>query len=77
MERPKRPYSLHTRPRSKKNRRLVWYAQFRGEAGGYSTAVSTGCTRHDDAVRWCEEELKKTDRGATPLPLCSATNRIP
>jgi len=58
MERPKRPYSLHTRPSFKKNR-LIYYAQFRNEAGDYSTAVSTGYTRHDDAVRWCEKELKK------------------
>jgi hypothetical protein len=35
------------------------YAQFRDETGAYSTAVATGCTRHDDAVRWCEQKLKK------------------
>ena len=58
MERPKRPYSLHTRPCLKKNR-LIYYAQFRDEAGVYSTAVSTGCTRHDDAVRWCDHELRR------------------
>ena len=59
MGRPRRPYSLHTRPRSKKNPRPVWYAQFRDETGQYSSAVSTGCTRHDDAVRWCEQQLKR------------------
>ncbi len=58
MERPKRPYSLHSRPTTKKNRR-IFYALFRDENGTYrSSAVSTGCTRHDDAVRWCEARLK-------------------
>ncbi|MFI5368131.1 MAG: hypothetical protein ACHQ1F_03880, partial [Spirochaetia bacterium] len=58
MERLKRPYSLHSRPTIKKNRR-IFYALFRDEDGRYrSSAVSTGCTRHDDAVRWCEAKLK-------------------
>ena len=60
MERLKRPYSLHSRPIIKKNRR-IFYALFRDENGCYrSSAVSTGCTRHDDAVRWCEAEVEKT-----------------
>ena len=58
MERPKRPYSLHTRPTSKRNR-PIYYAVFRDETGAYGSAVSTGCTRKDDAVRWCESALRK------------------
>ena len=58
MERPKRPYSLHSRPTKRKNRK-IFYALFRDGNGTYrSSAVSTGCTRHDDAVRWCEARLK-------------------
>jgi len=56
MRRPRSPYSIHPRPTRKKNR-WVYYAQFRGEDGGYTSAVSTGCTRRDDAVRWCEKQL--------------------
>ena len=56
MRRPKSPYSIHLRPTKKKNR-WVYYAQFRNKDGGYTSAVSTGCTRRDDAVRWCEKTL--------------------
>jgi hypothetical protein len=58
MERPKRPYSIHSRPTKKKNRR-IYYAVFRNETGAYGTAMSTGSTRRDDAVRWCEARLKE------------------
>ena len=59
MERLKRPYSLHSRPTIKKNRR-IFYALFRDKSGCYrSSAVSTGCTRKDDAVRWCESALRR------------------
>jgi hypothetical protein len=57
MERRKRPYSIHKRPIV--NHRHIYYARFRDEAGAYLTAVSTECTRIDDAVRWCEAHLKK------------------
>jgi hypothetical protein len=56
MRRPKSPYPIHPRPKTKKNR-WIYYAQFRDEDGGYTSAVSTGCTRRDDAVRWCEKKL--------------------
>ena len=56
MERPKSPYSIHSRSTKRRNR-SVYYAQFRDETGAYGTAVSTGCTRRDDAVRWCETLL--------------------
>jgi len=58
MERPKSPYSIHSRPTSKKNKR-IYYAVFRDETGHYKSAVSTGCTRRDDALRWCEDRLRK------------------
>jgi hypothetical protein len=62
MERPKRPYSLHSRPTKRKNRK-IFYALFRDGNGTYrSSAVSTGCTRHDDAVRWA------IDRAGVPVP---------
>jgi hypothetical protein len=57
MERRKRPYSIHKRPAV--NHDHIYYAKFRNEAGAYRTAVSTGCTRIDDAVRWCEAHLRK------------------
>ena len=58
MERLKRPYSLHSGPTKRRNRR-IFYALFRDGNGVYrGSAVSTGCTRHDDAVRWCEARLK-------------------
>jgi hypothetical protein len=59
MERPKSLYSIHPRPTTKKNR-WVYYAQFRDEGGGYSTVVSTGYKRRDDAVRWCEVHIQKS-----------------
>ena len=61
MERPKRPYSIQKRPAVK--HRHIYYAKFRDAAGNYCTAVSTGCTRIDDAVRWCEARLRKMSRG--------------
>jgi integrase len=69
MERLKRPYSLHSRPTKRKNRR-IFYALFRDENGTYRTsAISTGCTRHDDAVRWCEAKLRKVLDGRTSITL--------
>ncbi|HVP20008.1 MAG TPA: hypothetical protein VMU36_13530, partial [Spirochaetia bacterium] len=59
MERPKRPYSLHTRPTTSSPNRPMYYAVFRDETGAYGSAVSTGCTRKDDAVRWCESEARR------------------
>ena len=46
MEYPNCPYSIHTRPTKRRNRR-IYYAVFRDEAGNYQAAVSTGCTRRD------------------------------
>jgi hypothetical protein len=57
MERPKRPCSIHSRPTKRRNH-SVYYVQFRDETGACDAAVSTGCTRRDDAVRWCETRLK-------------------
>jgi integrase len=59
MERRKAPYSLQKRPTIRKNR-SVFYAQFRNETGAYVSAVSTGCSNRDDAVRWCEQRLKNS-----------------
>lgn len=59
MERPKRPYSLHTRPTTSNRNRPMYYAVFRNETGAYGSAVSTGCTRKDDAVRWCELAMRR------------------
>jgi hypothetical protein len=55
MERPKQPYSIHKRTATKC--RQIYYVRFRGEDGSYRSAVSTGCTRRDDAVRWAESRL--------------------
>jgi len=60
MERRKRPYSIHKRPAV--NHRHIYYARFRDETGACLTAVSTGCTRIDDAVRWCESHLATEGR---------------
>lgn len=57
MERPKRPYSLHARPTTSNRNRPMYYVVFRDETGAYGSAISTGCTRKDDAVRWSESEL--------------------
>jgi hypothetical protein len=43
MERPKSPYSIHSRPTKRRNR-SIYYAQFRDETGACGAAVSTGCT---------------------------------
>jgi len=58
MERQKSPYSIQKRPTTKKNR-FIYYAKFRdSETDGYQSAISTGYTRRDDAIRWCEERLR-------------------
>lgn len=57
MERRKAPYSLQKRPTTRKNR-SVFYVQFRDEAGLYKSAISTGYSNRDEAVRWCEQLLK-------------------
>jgi integrase len=57
MERPRYPYSIQKRPTKKKNKH-VFYVKFRDrDTGEYTTAVSSGCTRRDDAVRWAEARL--------------------
>ena len=55
MERRKRPYSIQKRPAVK--HRHIYYVKFRDETGAYRSAVSSGCTRRDDAVRWAEYHL--------------------
>lgn len=76
MERLKRPYSLHSRPTIKKSRR-IFYALFRDESGCYrSSAVSTGCTRHDDAVRWCEAKLRSKQKTREDITLSTYAARI-
>jgi len=58
MERQKSPYSIQKRPTTKKNR-FIYYAKFRdSETDGYQSAISTGYTRRDDVIRWCEERLR-------------------
>ena len=58
MERRKSPYSIQKRPTTQKNR-FIYYAKFRDlETEEYLSAISTGCSRRDDAVRWCEERLR-------------------
>jgi hypothetical protein len=57
MERPRRPYSIQKRPAVKQ--RHIYYAKFRDESDAYLSAISTGCTRIDDPVRWCEAHLRK------------------
>jgi hypothetical protein len=47
MERRKRPYSMQKRPAAK--HRHIHDAKFRDETGVYTTAISTGCMRGDDA----------------------------
>ncbi len=55
MERRSQPYTVFPRTLAKKR---IYYAQFRDpETGARRSAVSTGCTRADDAVRWCERRL--------------------
>jgi len=57
MERRIQPYTIHKRPTVHRNR-SIYYAQFRDpETGHRQSAVSTGCTRRDDAVRWCKRYL--------------------
>ncbi len=52
-----RPYSVQKRPTTRKNR-SIFYVKFRdAETGEYGTAVSSGCSRRDDAVRWAEQRL--------------------
>ncbi len=57
MERPKLAYSIHSKATKKRNRR-IYYALFRDEAGMYTSAISTGCTRRDDALLWAEHHLE-------------------
>jgi hypothetical protein len=57
MERPKRAYSIYGRPTIKANRSIC-YARFRDANGKYMSAISMGCSRRDDALRWCEQRLK-------------------
>ena len=57
MERRKRPYSFQRRPGT--IHRHFYYVKFRDDTGAYGSAISTGCTRKDDAVRWCESELQR------------------
>jgi integrase len=57
MERRKRPFSLNRRPTTKKHR-FVYYCRFRDpETQAYRSAISTGCSRRDDAVLWAEAAL--------------------
>jgi hypothetical protein len=67
MERQKRPYSIQKRPAVK--HRHIYYAKFRDAAGNYHTAVSTGCRRIDDAVRWCEARLRKSVENTDSITL--------
>ncbi len=67
MERQKRPYSIQKRPAVK--HRHIYYAKFRDAAGNCRTAVSTGCTRIDDALRWCEERLRKSVENTDSITL--------
>ena len=73
MERPKHPYSIHSRPTTKKNKR-IYYAVFRDASGQYGTAVSTGCTRRDDALRWCEARLQKAKETMENIKFVVAQN---
>lgn len=58
MERAKRPYAIYRRP-TKNSRRKIHYVRFRDpDTSQYLTAVSSGCTRRDDAVRWAEKRLR-------------------
>jgi hypothetical protein len=54
MERPKSPYSIHSRPTTKANRR-IYYALFRDEAGkGPPNAYDEEPITKEIAVRlWC------------------------
>jgi hypothetical protein len=55
MERRKRLYSIHQRPAAK--HRHIYYVKFRDESGAYRTAVSSGCSRRDDTVRWARSRI--------------------
>jgi len=58
--RPTPPYSVFRRP---SQRKPIYYARFRDpDTGQRRSAISTGCTRRDDAVRWCERYLTQTAR---------------
>ena len=57
MERQKHPYSIYRRPTAKAHR-STYYVRFRDASGKYMSAISTGCSRRDDALRWCEQRLK-------------------
>ena len=63
MERRKASYSIHKRPTAK--HRHSYYVKFRDETGAYRSAVPSGCTRRDDAVRWAQNHLaQEQDRRA-------------
>jgi hypothetical protein len=51
-----RPYSIQKSPAGRHHH--IYYAKFLNESGAYLTVVSTGCTRRDDAVRWCEARFR-------------------
>jgi hypothetical protein len=57
MERRKRPYSIQKRPAA--HHRHIYYVKFRDESGAYISAVSTGCTRRDEALLWAEARAAK------------------
>jgi hypothetical protein len=41
----------------------IYYARFRDPGSGQRlSAISTGCTRQDDAIRWCENHLEERTR---------------
>jgi len=74
MERRKRPYSIQKRPAV--NHRRVYYAKFRDGSRNYLTEVSTGCTRIDDAVRWCEEHLGEAAKNKENITLAEYAKRF-
>ena len=70
MERRKRLYSIYSRPTTNRNR-VIYYARFRDGSGRYPGQLSlpVGCSRRDDAVRWCEKHLnlEGTEKTGTML----------
>jgi hypothetical protein len=60
MNRRAQPYTIHKRPPARRNR-SIYDAQFRDpKTGCRHSAISTGCTRRDDAIRRCERYLTDT-----------------
>ena len=76
MERPKRPYSLHSRPTVKNKPQDLLRALSRRNGAYRSSAVSTGCTRHDDAVRWCEGRLRNAREKHANITLAEYAARV-